>query len=193
VDSAPRASGRTRFLANALTASRLAGAPVLAWAVLAPAPIVAGIAFALAVASDLLDGRVARRAGAASAAGGFFDHATDATFVATGLAACAGRGLVTPWLPALVALAFVQYTIDSRVFRGRSLRASRLGRWNGIAYFVALGVPVVRDALDLVWPGDGWVRGIAWALVVTTLLSIADRARAEWRALRAGDRAGHHG
>ena len=44
-------------------------------------------------------------------------------------------------------LAFVQYAVDSRVQESRPLRASSLGRWNGIAYFVLLGVPVLRDAL----------------------------------------------
>ena len=41
-------------------------------------------------------------------------------------------------LPGLVAAAFVQYTLDSRALAGQRLRASALGRWNGIAYFVLL-------------------------------------------------------
>jgi phosphatidylglycerophosphate synthase len=169
-------------LANALTALRLAGAPLLGWAVVSGASAVAFLVFWLAVATDFLDGRVARRTGAASPAGGLFDHATDATFVTIGLAACAAQGLATPWLPALVAAAFLQYTVDSRVFRGRPLRASRLGRWNGIAYYVALGVPVVRDGLAIGWPPDTLVRLLAWALVATSVVSIADRSLAAWRA-----------
>lgn len=172
-------------LANLLTAVRLAGAPVLAWAVTGGAPLLAGLVFGLAVATDLLDGRIARRRGTATPAGGFFDHVTDATFVTLGLAACAAEGLLTGWLPLLVALAFVQYTADSRVFRGRPLRASRLGRWNGIAYFVALGIPVVRDALGLGWPPDAWVAAFAWVLVATSVASMVDRGRAAWAAQRA--------
>lgn len=61
-----------------------------------------------------------------------------------GLAALVARGEV-PWpLPGLVALAFVQYVIDSRADRGARLRASVLGRWNGIAYFAP--VAAGRDA-----------------------------------------------
>jgi len=171
--------------ANLLTAVRLALAPVLACAVLAPAPGLAALVFAVAVCTDLLDGPVARRFGESSPLGGFLDHATDATFVALGLAACAWTGEIPFLLPGLVVLAFVQYTLDSRVLAGETLRASALGRYNGIAYFVALGVPVVRDALALAGPSRVWVRGLGWLLVATTLVSMLDRAWALWGRSRA--------
>jgi len=168
--------------ANALTLARLALAPLLAWAICAPAATLALICFALAVASDLADGRVARRFGEASPLGGFLDHAIDATFVASGLAALALLGLVPALLPALVLAAFAQYALDSRALAGRPLRASALGRWNGIAYFVLLGIPVVRDGLALGWPADALVRALGWALVATTCASMADRGIALLRA-----------
>jgi phosphatidylglycerophosphate synthase len=161
--------------ANALTLSRLLSAPLLAVALLADQHGAAGLLFALAVASDLADGPLARRRGEASALGGLLDHASDASFVTAGLGALALGGHVTPLLPALIAIAFVQYALDSRALSGRRLRASRLGRWNGIAYFVALGIPVVRDALGLTWPGPLLVHAVAWLLVLATLASIADR------------------
>lgn len=174
--------------ANALTAARLVLAPGLAWAVCNGAPREAFGCFALAVATDLADGRVARRFGEASPLGGFLDHATDALFVATGLAAFALAGVVPAPLPALVLAAFVQYALDSRALAGRALRASALGRWNGIAYFVLLGIPVVRDGLALAWPADVFVRSLGWALVATTLASMVDRLLA-LRALRSADTA----
>lgn len=67
--------------------------------------------------------------------------------------------------------------LDSRALAGRRLRASGLGRANGIAYFVLLGIPLLRDALGLAAPGDAVVRGLGWVLVATTLLSMAERAR----------------
>jgi len=81
-------------------------------------------------------------------------------------------------LPALVLLAFVQYALDSRVLAGRALRTSLVGRTNGIAYYVLLGVPVVRDALALGWPPAGLVVGLGWLLVASTLVSMTDRALA---------------
>jgi phosphatidylglycerophosphate synthase len=164
--------------ANALTAVRLAAAPPLALSLLAGAPACAALLFALAVATDFLDGRVARRFGEVSPLGGLLDHATDAAFVALGLGALAFLGTVPAPLPFLVAAAFVQYALDSRALAGRRLRASALGRVNGVAYFVLLGVPVVRDALGLAWPGDGLVRALGWLLVATTLVSMAGRAAA---------------
>jgi len=179
------AAFRLRTRANALTALRLLCGPLLVLALLERAALAAALLFWVAVATDLLDGRVARRFGESSALGGFLDHVTDAAFVSLGLAALVLRG-EAPWLlPLLVALAFLQYTLDSRVVEGGALRASALGRWNGIAYFVPVGTVVVRDALGLAWPGRGLVLALGWLLVATTLLSMADRARALTRARRA--------
>jgi CDP-diacylglycerol--glycerol-3-phosphate 3-phosphatidyltransferase len=178
------AASRLRTRANALTALRLVCGPLLVLALLERAALAAALLFWLAVATDLLDGRVARRFGESSALGGFLDHVTDAAFVTLGLAALVLRG-EAPWLlPVLVALAFLQYTLDSRVIDGAALRASALGRWNGIAYFVPVGTVVTRDALALGWPGRGLVLALGWLLAASTLLSMADRALALTRARR---------
>ncbi len=188
--SAPAASSRWVTRANALTALRLASAPLLALAITQGAHVAGAALFVLAVATDMLDGRVARRFGESSALGGLLDHATDAAFVTAGLGALACLGEVPVLLPSLVAVAFVQYAVDSRWLRpapggvGPQLRASALGRLNGIAYFVPLGAAVGRDALGLGWPAPSLVYGLGALLVVTTLVSIADRGWALRRALR---------
>ncbi|MEE8580088.1 MAG: CDP-alcohol phosphatidyltransferase family protein [Myxococcota bacterium] len=170
--------GRWLTWANALTSLRLVAAPLCALAILAASPLAAVCLFALAVATDVVDGRVARRRGEASPLGGLLDHASDATFVSLGLAALAWRGSVTLLLPVLIALAFLQYALDSLLRGGRSLRASWLGRGNGIAYFVLLGTPILRDALEFSWPSSPLVQLFAWGLVATTLASMLDRALA---------------
>ncbi|CAG0964114.1 cardiolipin synthase (CMP-forming) [Myxococcaceae bacterium] len=174
---APR-SARLATAANALTLVRLAAAPVAALAIFGENHEAALLLFTVAVATDLADGPLARRSGGSSPIGGFLDHATDATFVSLGLFACALRDLVPFVLPLFVMAAFVQYTLDSRALSGRPLRASALGRWNGVAYFVLLGVPVVRDGLSVGWPADGIVLGLGWALVVSTGFSMILRGRA---------------
>jgi len=134
--------------------------------------------FTLAVVTDLLDGKLARHCGVESPLGGLFDHATDALFVSAALAALAWIALV-PWLlSVLVLFAFLQYTLDSRALAGRHLRTSWLGRNNGIAYFVVVGIPTVREALGLGWPDNLLVSALAWLLVGSTVVSMADRARA---------------
>jgi cardiolipin synthase len=163
--------------ANLLTLLRLLLALPFALAVREGAPLAASLVFAVAAASDFADGRLARRRGEISTLGGFLDHAVDAAFVSTGAAALASVGAL-PWLLApLIAIAFLQYTLDSRLMRSHGLRASSLGRWNGIAYFVIVAVPVVRDALGLGWPGAGLVSALGWALIASTLLSISLRLR----------------
>jgi phosphatidylglycerophosphate synthase len=164
--------------ANALTLLRLLAALPFVLAVRAGEPMLAAWVFAGASASDFADGRLARRRGESSALGGLLDHAVDATFVCAGAAALASVGVLPPWLAPLIAIAFAQYALDSRPTRVRGLRASGLGRWNGIGYYVIVAVPVVRDALGLAWPGAGLVRALGWALVVSTLVSIADRLQA---------------
>ena len=173
-----QAASRLRTRANALTALRLLCGPLLALALREHAAWPACALFWLAVATDALDGRVARRFGESSALGGLLDHLTDAAFVTLGLAALVARGEAPALLPVLVAAAFLQYVLDSRAIRGNALVASALGRWNGIAYFVPIGTVVVRDALGLAWPSGGIVLGLGWLLVASSLLSMADRDRA---------------
>ena len=84
-------------------------------------------------------------------------------------------GQLPPVLPLLVVAAFLQYVFDSRILAGQELRASFIGRWNGIFYFVPPGVVVTREWLGLANPSNEWVFLLGWALVVSTLVSMIDR------------------
>lgn len=139
----------------------------------------AALLFLVAVATDLADGRLARRLGTASARGRALDHTSDCVFVVSGLAGAATRGALTGWLPVLVGAAFVQYAVDSWFFhRAGSLRMSPLGRWNGVLYFVPIaGDVLVRLGLPALAPA---VRGLAVGLCLTSLLSMGERLRAVW-------------
>jgi phosphatidylglycerophosphate synthase len=163
--------------ANLLTLLRLLSAPALYLAVVDDRAGVATAIFSFAVATDVADGWVARRYGEATPLGGLADHSVDAIFVTTGAAALAAVGLLPVVLAPLIAAAFTQYMLDSGALATRGLRASSLGRYNGIAYYVIVAIPVVRDALGLQWPAPGLVMGLGWALVASTLLSMADRLR----------------
>jgi phosphatidylglycerophosphate synthase len=175
-------------VANALTAIRLALALPIAAALARPgllAPGVVALLLGLAIASDYLDGPVARRTGTASASGMLFDHTTDCLFVTAGLTGAAIAGSITPILPALIPLAFGQYVVDSYVWsRQRQLRASFLGRWNGILYFVPV---VLIVAARLPFPA-GFAsllrlaaRVLGYLLVASTVASVIDRATTPFR------------
>lgn len=164
-----------RTPANGVTLLRLLLAPVLAAAIIKGASLPATVIFFVAVITDVADGYIARRFGTSSPIGGLIDHAVDAVFVTVASAALAIEQVLPALLPPLIAVAFLQYAVDSRAGVSRSLRASSLGRVNGVAYFVAVAVPIVRDALQLGWPAPGLVRAFGWLLVATTLASMIDR------------------
>jgi phosphatidylglycerophosphate synthase len=175
-------------MANFLTLLRLLlAAPVaLAFAdAQFMSPALLATLLAVAMASDYFDGKLARAAGTASARGQLLDHGTDFLFVTSSLVSLVIAGLIHPLLPILVVVAFSQYVLDSYfLFKEKRLRMSFLGRWNGIVYFAPLVVVSLSrlqtlshfteelHALSLV---------LGYALIVSTLASIIDRAISPYR------------
>jgi phosphatidylglycerophosphate synthase len=175
-------------MANGLTAVRLLLVlPFGSLMTSGNSTLVAALIFIVAVASDLLDGHVARRMNTASPLGGTFDHTTDFLFVMSGMIGGARRS-VFPWLlPALIATAFCQYFVDSRWLGAqRGLRKSQLGRYNGILYFAPLGGDILVR-LDF-WFLQPLLPLTCWLLVASTGVSICQRLMHLWRS-RAKDRA----
>ncbi len=189
--------------ADALTFFRIAAAPGLWWAVAEHWWQGAACIFVAAAASDFFDGPLARRAlGGPASSGRMRDHAADALFVVVGLAALSLQEMIPPLLPLLIALAFLEYAGEPLLLAhishhglathsgekyGLSAtgpRPSRLGRTNGLAYYVLLGTPLLRGACELAWPSAAAVRCAAWLLVFTTMLSVASRTRTLWYASR---------
>lgn len=170
--------------ANALSVLRLIVALPCAYSIWTGSWRLAATLFVVAVVTDVSDGIVARRRGEVTVFGGLLDHTIDALFVTVTLGALAALGIVPVVLPPLAITSFVQYVWDSKALSGAPLRASVLGRWNGIGYFVVVGTVVIREALELTWPGQFVISLIAWALVASTVLSMGDRAYALWRIKR---------
>jgi CDP-diacylglycerol--glycerol-3-phosphate 3-phosphatidyltransferase len=122
--------------ANLLSASRVILA--IAWlfafeAGYTGAAVLGSIAIAGAI-SDLLDGRIARKMGIAGGVGRWLDSVADIIFVLTALCCEAWSGAIPFYIPALIAISFSQYAIDSMVLSGAPLR-SRLGHLGGIINF----------------------------------------------------------
>ncbi len=161
-------------LPNMLSLSRIGFAAAIAWSLLRDLPWLAPALFACAVATDFMDGALARRRRQVTALGTRLDHGSDALFVTALCATLAHLG-VLPWLlPALIALAAFQYLFDSPP--RAALRASGIGRVNGIGYFVIVGAAIV---VHVYAPTPGNIAALnlfAWIAIVTTLASIAERA-----------------
>jgi len=136
--------------------------------------IFALVARVVALITDFLDGPIARRSGTVTAWSGTFDHTSDFLFVTSGLFAGATRGAF-PWiLPILITAAFAQYVIDSYWVHGNTkLRGSKLGRYNGIFYFVPTCADcLIRIGLRFLEP---LLTILVWLLVLSTLLSMGQR------------------
>ncbi|HLJ16757.1 MAG TPA: CDP-alcohol phosphatidyltransferase family protein [Bryobacteraceae bacterium] len=164
-------------MANALTAVRLLLVIPFAFFMSkgdVRSAVLALIVWAVALATDFLDGAIARSSGTVTALSGTFDHTTDFLFVTSGLFAGAYRGAF-PWiLPILIVAAFSQYMIDSYwIHRQMKLRGSKLGRYNGMLYFVPTCMEIVIRL------GAHWLQPLltilVWALVASTLVSMGQR------------------
>ncbi len=164
-------------MANALTAVRLILVIPFAFFMAMADERSAALALAIwlvALVTDFLDGPIARRKGTVTALSGTFDHTSDFLFVVSGIFAGAWRGAF-PWiLPICITAAFAQYVIDSYwIHRQAKLRGSKLGRYNGMLYFVPpcldslirLGVRFLQPLLTI----------LVWALVLSTLISMGQR------------------
>ena len=164
-------------MANALTALRLLLVAPFAFFMAKGdmrSAVFALIAWVVALATDFLDGPIARHRRTVSALSGAFDHTSDFLFVVSGIFAGAFRGAF-PWiLPVCITAAFAQYAIDSYWFhRQLKFRGSKLGRYNGMLYFappiveilIRLGVRFLQPLLSI----------LVWVLVLSTLVSMGQR------------------
>jgi len=164
-------------MANALTAVRLLLVVPFAFFMARGdlrSAVFALLVWAVALTTDFVDGPVARRRGTVTALSGTFDHTSDFLFVTSGLFAGAYRG-VFPWiLPALIVAAFSQYVIDSYwIHRHSKLRGSKLGRYNGMLYFVPTCMEIViRLGARFLQP---LLMVLVWSLVLSTLVSMGQR------------------
>lgn len=139
----------------------------------------AAVLFVVACATDVLDGRIARLRAVTSSLGGKLDHSADAFFVVCGIASLSYLGLVPVLLAPLVVLAFLQYYLDAKKTPASKLRPSRLGKWNGIAYYVIVGVAlghfVTAEFFVFLDEANYW---FGWLLVLSTVVSMLQRYRA---------------
>lgn len=171
-------------LPNALSLSRAISAPLAFWLIINNLWIWASVLLMVAIVTDVSDGKIARARQQTSALGGFLDHGSDALLVTSMLAAEAVLGLITPILPVLVIAAFAQYSWDSAALKGQPLRASQLGRYNGILYFVLAGFPILQPTLNTVVLNHQAIYWFSVVLTISTILSMANRAYVFYRMTR---------
>jgi CDP-diacylglycerol--glycerol-3-phosphate 3-phosphatidyltransferase len=97
--------------------------------------------------SDVLDGWLARKAGAASHVWGQIDAAADIAFNSLSLATAAWLGRVGPWVPAGVAILggrFLLRNLRRQPARQERLIEDRAGKAAGVMYYLLVGAVAVE-------------------------------------------------
>ena len=173
-------------LADQLTVARIAAAPliVLLYVVdFSGHDYWATVLFAVAMATDWFDGRLARRSGRTSAMGSLLDPVADKVLVLAVLIVLVDRGIFAGWMvAAIVAREFLISGLRlAALERGVVLGARDLGKLKTWTQSVAALLGGLAAA-------DVWRDDIAWwallAALVITWVSGLDYARAAPRLLR---------
>jgi len=110
------------------------------------------VLFLMICASDYYDGPVARALGVDSDLGKVLDNLADITFLLVTLTYLVWANVVPWWIPAAIALAFSQYTVDSWLLAGRRtdliLVSNPIGHWAGILNYIGTGVMALHAGLQ---------------------------------------------
>ena len=172
------------MLANCISSLRLLMAPALIYLLWQDLFLWSLLLMLGALITDMADGFVARKLGQVTNFGGLLDHGSDALLVLCGLFVFATLNIIPWFLPFLVAVAFAQYVWDSGSLNRAPLRASSIGKFNGMMYFAFVVLLISQEAFHLSIPGTAATSYLAWGLVLSTLISILDRLVAMSQARR---------
>ena len=170
-----------RYAADLCTALRVLIAPVLASQLGLPrdaAGMTPLVLYAIAAASDYVDGRLARATGSASRRGRVFDHAADALLLFPAFWMLACRGRVPHVLPIAAMTAFALYVLHGWQ-RGGSWRAidltgSRSGAVGGVLNYVVVGAASAAVWLD-VPPLDAAIYAAAYGVAAINFAAALER------------------
>jgi CDP-diacylglycerol---glycerol-3-phosphate 3-phosphatidyltransferase len=177
---------RSARLIAAGSATRILLTPVVMWLVLneqgATGEIVAAVLFAVAAATDWVDGRLARRWGVTTKLGSFLDTTADKLLVSGVLIALVAAGRASTWIAAVIigrelVVMALRGVIASE---GEVMAPSMLGKLKTSIQFLAIALAILR-------PGEP-VAGLyidEWAMLVAAAITVASAVDYLVRALPA--------
>jgi CDP-diacylglycerol---glycerol-3-phosphate 3-phosphatidyltransferase len=157
-------------VADQLTVARICAAPLIVILFVVDFPhhdYWATALFAVAMATDWLDGRLARRSGSSSALGSLLDPIADKVLVLSVMIVLVGRGVFPGWMvAAIVAREFLVSGLRlAALERGTVLQARDLGKLKTWAQAVAAGLGGLAAA-------GAFDEAVAWwALLVALVLT----------------------
>lgn len=162
----PPASSRVLTVPNLISVVRIAMIPVF-WALIVdPDTTASGIVlFGVVVATDWVDGTIARRTGQVSELGKVLDPVADRAAIAAGLIALVVRGAFPLWAAVLILARDVAVLIAGAVLaaKGRRIDVRWIGKVATFALMIA--IPAVSwGSLDL-WPAAAAL-AVGWPVYV---------------------------
>jgi len=145
------------YAANLLTAARVFLTPVFVLLTTTAQHdigrgILAVLVFAFIAASDVVDGRLARRFGTASRAGLIFDHLSDIGFILIALSTYVTLGILPWWVPAAVVITFGTYAVNAWLLptgKPPNAVARRIGHAGGVCNYVLIGILVCNNTAGI--------------------------------------------
>jgi cardiolipin synthase (CMP-forming) len=146
-------SSRVLTVPNLISAARIAMIPVF-WALIVDDDTTAWgiVLFGVVVATDWVDGTIARRTGQVTELGKILDPVADRAAIAAGLIALVVRGAFPLWAAALILVRDVAVLVAGVVMAAKGLRIEV--RWIGkVATFaLMLAIPAVSWGSLGLWP-----------------------------------------
>ena len=159
-------SSRVLTIPNLISAVRIAMIPVF-WALIVDDDTTAWgiVLFGVVVATDWVDGTIARRTGQVSELGKVLDPVADRAAIAAGLIALVVRGAFPAWAAALILVRDVTVLAAGAIMATKGLRIEV--RWIGkVATFaLMLAIPAVSWGSLGLWPAAAAL-AVGWPIYV---------------------------
>ncbi|MEI8200799.1 MAG: CDP-alcohol phosphatidyltransferase family protein [Eubacteriales bacterium] len=139
-------------------------------------------------ASDIMDGKLARRWNVTTRRGAIFDVTADMFFVAVSFVALILRGVFPPWLLAVAALKFIEFGVTSSILTGEIQGKSRqpalvfdkLGRFSAI---LLMAFPFPALLIHQYLPAAGDIPVLVPACLITVIAAVSSGYRLQKCAL----------
>jgi CDP-diacylglycerol--glycerol-3-phosphate 3-phosphatidyltransferase len=160
-------------LPNALTLLRILAVPVVVVALLGETPngdALAAAVFALAAATDGLDGYFARSRGAVTTFGKLMDPIADKLLIVAALVSLVSLDRLEAWVAMVIIAREFAVTVMRAIAveRGIVISASWLGK---VKTVLQIGAVIALIAVD---PSPAWVDALVYLAVAVTVISGAD-------------------
>ncbi|HEX7248444.1 MAG TPA: CDP-alcohol phosphatidyltransferase family protein [Actinomycetota bacterium] len=157
------ASNRVLTLPNAISFARILAIPVFCALIVDPDTTALGIVvFGVVVATDWIDGTIARRTGQVTELGKVLDPVADRAAIAAGVISLVVRGAFPAWAAALVLVRDLTLLVSGAVLLGRGVRIDvrRIGK--AATFTLMIAIPAIAWGTIGSWPSDvalvvGWI------------------------------------